>query len=133
MCGAITYEVAGDLATFGACHCEMCRKWSGGVFLGLTAPADQVSISGQDQMTVYTSSPWAERAFCKTCGSSLFYRVTAEGPYQGDYHFGAGTLDDFSGLTFNHQLYIDVKPDAYAFAQKTKDMTRAEVQAFFGD
>ncbi len=101
--------------------------------MGLSVPQNEAEITGAENLTVYKSSDWAERAFCKTCGASVYYRVTAEGPYQGDYHFGAGTLDDHGDLELNLQLYIDRKPKAYAFSQQTKDMTQAEVEAFFGD
>ena len=61
----------------------MCRKFSGGVFLGLEVQPDDITFSGEDKLTVYKSSDWAERGFCSVCGSSVFYRVTAEGPMKG--------------------------------------------------
>lgn len=101
--------------------------------MGLSVPEAEAEISGEENLTIYTSSEWAERAFCKTCGSNVFYRVTAEGPYHRDYHFGAGTLDDHKDLSLNLQLYIDQKPKTYSFAQDTKNMTKAEVEAFFAE
>lgn len=133
MCGAVSYEISGDVSEAGACHCAMCRRWTGGIYLSFRAPADQVMIHGTENIGAYTSSPWAERAFCKICGSSLYYRVTADGPYQGYHHFAAGTLDDTSNLSLTSQVYIDLKPDYYAFQQKTRDMTEAEVMAMFAD
>lgn len=131
LCGAVTYRVT-DLPThIGACHCQMCRKHTGGVFLSLRVAGDRITFAGEQAIATYTSSDWAERAFCGTCGSTLYYRVTAPGPYQGDYHIGFGTLDDTSGITLTDEIFIDKKPAGYAFAGQHKTMTEAEVFAQF--
>jgi len=100
LCGAVTYQIEDAPAECGACHCGMCRRWSGGVYLGLHVPAGKATFTGEDRLTIYRSSDWAERGFCSTCGSNLFYRITAPGPQHGDLHFGFGTLDElFEALT----------------------------------
>ena len=131
LCGAVSYQLSAEPNEFGACHCDMCRKWSGGIYLGLEVPRDGVEISGADSLTTYPSSPWAERAFCKTCGSSVYYRVTAPGPHEGTYHFGVGTLDDAGGAALTGELFIDNKPKGYSFAEKTHQMTPQEVMEMF--
>lgn len=131
MCGDVRFEIASDPKETGACHCGMCRKFSGGVYLGVeVAPAD-MKITKEDGLAIYTSSAWAERAFCKTCGSSLFYRVTAQGPMKGTCHVGLGSFDDPAGVALTGEIFIDRKPDGYAFAGDTKKMTEAEVMAMF--
>jgi hypothetical protein len=109
----------------------MCRRWSGGIYLGCEAKSDGMDFEGTENLTLYKSSDWAERGFCKKCGSNLFYRLTIEGPMQGVYHFGAGTLDDPDNLTLEHELFIDLKPNAYSFEQNTHQMTTADVEAMF--
>jgi hypothetical protein len=110
----------------------MCRRWSGGVYLGLAVAPDEISFEGEDHIKTFTSSDWAERAFCETCGSNLYYRVTAPGQYHGTYHMGAGTLDGSYDLPLTEQLFIDIKPSGYSFTEDTRDMTQAEVEAMFG-
>lgn len=131
MCGAVRYEISNSPASTGACHCGMCRKQSGGVYLGVEVPADAMTVTQDEGMKIYTSSPWAERAFCGNCGSSLFYRVTAPGPHQGVCHVGLGSLDDASGIELTEEIFIDRKPGGYSFANDTKTMTEAEVMAMF--
>lgn len=132
VCGAVSFEISTEVSKTTACHCSMCRKWSGGVFFGVVVPADGMILKGDDKLSVYTSSEWAERAFCATCGSSLFYRVTAEGPMHGEYHIGLGTLDDPRGIEFETEYFIDLKPDAYGFAGTGRvQMTEAQVLALF--
>lgn len=31
--GSVNVSVTNDMDHFGACHCAMCRKWSGGPFM----------------------------------------------------------------------------------------------------
>ena len=131
MCGAVRFTLVEKPKSAGACHCEMCRHWTGGIYVAVEVPSDGLTLEADDGLRVYTSSPWAERAFCATCGSSLWYRVTADGPYHGRYHLGIGALDDASGIPVTSELYIDEKPNGYSFAQKTHQMTAAEVRALF--
>jgi len=85
-------------------------------------------FEGQDAIAVYPSSAWAERGFCKHCGSPLFYRMKSD----GSYHLPVGLLDDTEGLTLVNEIFIDRKPSLYSFAEKTHQMTEAEVMAMFG-
>jgi hypothetical protein len=109
----------------------MCRKWSGGIYLGVEVPADGLMIEGESNMATYTSSAWAERCFCKTCGSSLFYRITSPGPHHGTFHVGLGTLNGVDDIRLTGEVFIDEKPKGYSFAQKTEQLTGAELMALF--
>jgi len=131
LCGAVPYQIEDAPAECGACHCGMCRRWSGGVYLGLHVPAGKATFTGEDRLTIYRSSDWAERGFCSTCGSNLFYRITAPGPQHGDLHFGFGTLDDPGGISLTAEIFIDEKPDAYAFEGTRETLTGAEVFAMY--
>ena len=131
LCGAVTFEISSEVTDTGACHCEMCRKWSGGVYLGIEVPADKMALKGAENVSTYASSEWAERGFCKTCGSSLYYRITAPGPHHGGYHVAMGALDDTSGIDLKGEVFIDSKPNGYSFAEETEQMTGAELMALF--
>ena len=73
LCGAVTVRVAGAHDPRpGACHCRMCQRWSGGLFLCFNADADGVTVDGP--VTRFASSDFAERAFCSVCGSHLWMR-----------------------------------------------------------
>ena len=124
LCRAVTYEIDHEVNEMGVCHCMMCRKWSGGVYLAVAVPADKLRVSGDVQ--TYRSSSWAERTFCPRCGTSLWYRVTAPGPHQGEYHLGFGTLDDKVGMKMTGEIFIDKKPEAYSFSGDHQTLTEAE-------
>ena len=132
LCGAVRYALAALPTGLTACHCQMCRRHSGGVHLGFEIAAEGIAFDGAENIGTFQSSDWAERGFCRCCGSSLFWRMTAEGPMQGTISLGAGTLDSHDGLTFEAEIYIDAKPDAYAFAGERPRLTEAEVLASVG-
>lgn len=88
------------------------------------AASGPVTFKGENFITRYTSSDWAERGFCKNCGTHLFYYLKG-----GHYNFPLGLLDKNEDLEFHLQIFIDMKPDNYSFANKTELMTEAEVFA----
>jgi hypothetical protein len=116
MCGAVRFEAQLTRHEFGACHCEMCRRWTGSALLGITVPRAKVVWSGQENIATIQSSSWAERAWCSKCGSGLYFRVTVESDYSNDIEIPVGLLDDANGLSMANEIYIDHKPDSYAFA-----------------
>jgi len=133
LCGSVTYELAEEPKSYGACHCEMCRKFSGGIELGIQVMPGGVKFKPTQTLAIYESSDWAERGFCVSCGSSIFWRLTAEGEMEGMFSIAAGSLDDMSGLKFEAEVYVDHKPDSYDFAGERTKMTEAEVlEAFNG-
>jgi hypothetical protein len=114
---------------FDACHCSMCRSWGGGP--ALTVETDGgIEFEGEENLTIYSSSDWAERGFCKKCGSNLFYRLKDE--KLNFCNFNLGTIENHENFEFTTQIYIDTKPDNYSFGNETKMMTEKEVLAAFG-
>lgn len=128
LCGAVRITVRAAESNVGACHCDMCRRWGGGPFMEVRCGAD-VAFEGADHVSVFASSPWAERGFCRTCGTHLFYRFKKT----GDHHIPVGLLEGDAGLVFDHQVFIDEKPPYYSFANETQTLTGAEIAAMYGD
>lgn len=86
-----------------------------------------VVVEGEENVTVYESSPWAERGFCSKCGTNLFYRIKETGQHM----VLAGIFDHQDSMEFDSQVFIDEKPPYYKFSNKTKMLTGAEVFAMF--
>lgn len=127
MCGEVRYTAELQDDGLGACHCGMCRKWTGGPLVSIGAAS--VTWEEDASLRTFPSSQWAERGFCATCGSSLFYRLTMTGPMQGHTILAAGSLDDLSGLALDHEVYVDHRPEGYRFAGDIPGMTEAEIVA----
>ncbi|MCP4711575.1 MAG: GFA family protein [Planctomycetes bacterium] len=126
LCGGVKFHLDEAITNFGACHCEMCRRWTSGPFLARDC-GKNVHFEGEENIERYKSSDWAERGFCKICGSNLFYYVIPS----GDYIMSVGAFDDPNGLEMKSQIFIDEKPNCYDFANDTKIMTGAEVMALY--
>ena len=129
LCGAVRYILQSQPKGFGACHCGMCRKFSGGIELGIEVPAGGITFETTETLRTYVSSDWAERGFCSNCGSSLYWRLTAPGPMQGLYALSAGSLDSLEGLSLTQEVYIDSKPAGYALTGDHKRLTEADIMA----
>jgi hypothetical protein len=126
LCGAVRFSFEPAKREVGVCNCSICRRWSAGPFLVLDHEGP-VAFEGVENVGVYKSSEWGERGFCKTCGTSLYWRMS------GVEHFAvsAGALDDQTGLAFTTEIFIDEKPGYYAFADPTHKMTGEEFVAAF--
>ena len=124
LCGGITLSVPVDSHEVHACHCGACRRWHGGPAMVLQAGADLRIESGDTLVRRFVSSEWAERAFCTACGSSLFFRTTAD-----DQHYvAAGLFDTIAAARFETEIFIDAKPDWYALEGAAEHLTG---EAFF--
>ena len=126
LCGEVTFTVEKVEEHYHACHCDMCRRWSSGPLFA--ASAEGVTFTGEENIRRYKSSEWAERAFCKICGSNLFYFFVP-----GQAHIMCvGAFDDPSKFRMTGEIYVDHQPDGYAFAGDLSRMTEAEVLEKFG-
>ena len=126
LCSAVKISANPPTRTIGACHCAKCRRWGGGPMLTIDCGTD-VRFEGDEHISTYASSAWAERGFCKQCGTHLFYRLKD----RNQYMMPAGVFDDIDGIVFDHQIFIDEKPDHYQFANDTQNLTGEEVFAQF--
>lgn len=126
VCGAIRFTAEEVESHFHSCHCSTCRRWGGGP--GMAARVGSVNFEGEDQIGIYQSSDWAERGFCKQCGSNLFYRLKEPASYM----MWIGTFDDQTPFQLAGEIYIDAKPDSYNFAGEHPRQTEAEFLASIG-
>ena len=127
LCGAVTIEATFDGTNIEACHCTQCRAWGGGAYLA-TPMTDDFTIDGEEYVARYPSSEWAERGFCKRCGSNLFYHYLP-GKKRS---FLAGLFPALDSGAMTEEIFVDQKPDYYAFAGERERLTRAEVIEKFG-
>ncbi len=113
LCGAIRYAVFGPLRPVIGCHCTQCRKTSGHHVAATAADPTHVSITGTPRW--FRSSEAAERGFCPTCGSNLFWRRP------GHLSIFAGTLDTHGeDLTLSGHIFYADKGRYYEIADGTR-------------
>ena len=82
LCGEVRFEVEGKPSLVGLCHCRYCQLRTGSAFgISVYFPITSVNvISGDfDKYSYDTASGGkVEVERCKTCGSSLFWKLKLE-------------------------------------------------------
>lgn len=123
LCGAVRFAADGVEAHHHACHCGMCRRWTGSAFH--VASTERVTFEDDTQLGRYRSSSWAERGFCRCCGTTLFYFLR---PTQ-TYMMSVGAFDDQTPFRLVREIFVDRKRDGYALAGDHERWTEAETFA----
>jgi hypothetical protein len=131
MCGAVSFTATNVSSEFGACYCEMCRRWNGDRFVGVHVSFEGMQVAGENHIAVHKSSDWADRSFCKTCGSNLWYRLT-DGPEAGNYSVALGLFDDVEGMVLAREFFVDRKDCLFELPEDRVQMTTAEINAKYG-
>ncbi len=108
-CARVRYLANGVSRQVTECHCSQCRKQAGHRYASAGAKASDIEIEGAAIVTWYRASPDAERGFCSTCGSHLFWKPSNE-----DYiAILAASIDEPTGLRMAKHIFIDDKGDYY--------------------
>jgi len=124
LCGAVNYEINGEIGPVMFCHCKKCRKANGSAFLAasLVNNADLKIVSGSEYLAEYESGPGAYRVFCRTCGSPLYSRRVATPEI---LRLRIGTLDTpVKGKVGSHIFvasqaeWFEILDDAPQFAER---------------
>ncbi|WAT18705.1 GFA family protein [Aurantiacibacter sp. MUD11] len=123
LCGAVRISLDRPKHSVEICHCDMCRRWGGAFYSALSG--ESFTISGEDAVKVYKSSDWAERAFCGTCGSNLWYRFLPT----GNRSFLAGLFSDADQYPVEKEIFTDEQAKWCDLSGKHPRQTGAEVLA----
>jgi len=73
-CGAVEFEISGEPAAMGYCHCASCRHWSAGPVNAFTLwkPEALKVTRGAANIGTYNKTPISYRKWCQKCGGHLF-------------------------------------------------------------
>ena len=120
LCGAVRYEVTGDLLFMGHCHCSRCRKAHGAAYVtwGGIRPKEFRWVSGENLVQGYESSPGQQRCFCQKCGSPL---VIAHGEEVREVVIGG--IDGDPGARPTEHIFVGSKAPWHEI---TDNLTRHE-------
>ena len=70
MCGAVQFDITGELRPVVNCHCFRCRQWSGHYWAATAVAADDLAITDAGTLTWFSPADGVEYGFCSRCGSS---------------------------------------------------------------
>lgn len=110
LCGAVRYRADGPLRDVIYCHCSQCRKQTGLYYAATAVDQSNLQITDTPHLRWFAASAYAERGFCGTCGSVLFWRPNAAS------HIAilAGSLDDPTVLKAASHICTEDRPGFYS-------------------
>lgn len=118
LCGAIRYEIAGNLGLFQYCHCSRCRKFTGSAHsANLLVRPDQFRwLAGEDSLGRYEppDSRHFATVFCRGCGCSLPWLAKTGRAVV----VPAGTLDTHPGIQPMQNVFWGSRADWYVAASE---------------
>lgn len=126
LCGKVSLTMEITSSKVEACHCSMCRTWGGGPLLSFE-PCKKIKLLGEEFITTYKSSEWAERTFCNFCGTHLYYKIVET----GEFMIPPGLVAESEDLELALEVFIDEKPDYYSFSADTEKLTGQQAIAHF--
>ena len=123
LCGAVRYEVSSDPVMVRNCHCDDCRKATGGAFAtNVFIKEDDLTVEGELSKFDHVADSGNARSqeFCPKCGTSIFSKGAR---LKGIKAARIGTIDDASGLTPMGNVYT---ARALEFVQIDETLQNAE-------
>ncbi|WP_368734271.1 GFA family protein [Erythrobacter sp. YJ-T3-07] len=123
LCGEVTIVLAEPSHEVEICQCDMCRRWGGAFYAAQRGSA--ATVTGEEFVTEYRSSEWASRAFCKQCGSGLWYRFLPT----GNRSFSAGLFDGAAHYGIENEIFVDERAEWCRIEGDHPRQTGAEVIA----
>lgn len=109
LCGAVTFQIKGELKPPDACHCTKCRKTSGHYFSSTEVTKEKLTVEGSENVSWYQSSEKVRRGFCSICGASLFF----DPPHKDWIAVAMGAFDGPTQTRLELHIFVDNKGDYY--------------------
>ncbi|MEZ5775325.1 MAG: GFA family protein [Hyphomicrobiaceae bacterium] len=111
LCGGIRFEITAPFRPVIMCHCRQCAQWTGHAVAATAVATEHFRLTaGEDLLGWYRASGVATRGFCRTCGSSLFWK-----PEDGSrISILAGSLDPPTGLAVESHIHVGAKSDYFS-------------------
>ena len=105
MCGAVRYQAANAPTYTGICHCNDCRRATGGAYVPWFGVSPENLEITKGKIVEHESSPGIKRGFCGKCGTSLTFR----GEGWNDIALTIASLDDPNAITPETNVYLSEK------------------------
>lgn len=112
-CGAVRFAAKGAPKFVARCHCESCRRTTGGAF-STWVGFKRAQVEWQSAPDFYSSSEGVARGFCGKCGTPLSYQSDL---WPGELHFLIGTFDEPQSFTPTGDAFTE---DALAWCLRQK-------------
>ena len=74
LCKGIDMKIKGEFRPIINCHCIQCLKTHGNYAAYTSVLEENITYKSKNTLKWFISSTKAKRGFCKTCGSSVFFK-----------------------------------------------------------
>lgn len=108
LCGGVAFSLPGPAGSVTACHCRQCRKLSGHFAASFDAEESGVAWERTGSLAEYPTPGGGRRGFCRTCGSSLYFRSA-----KGEFSVEAGAVDGPTGGRLAEHIFVAFKGAYY--------------------
>lgn len=105
-CGAVRFEVDGPEMYACFCHCESCRRASGGTHVAWATFGKAGFRVKQGSMTEHHSTPGVTRGLCPACGTSLTYEHVDRA---GQIDVTLASLEDPAAVRPRSHIWVEDK------------------------
>mgnify|MGYP001305924859 CR=1 FL=1 len=121
-CGAVRLTVGSSSRHIVYCDCGQCRRSRGHTVDVCATHKGNLQLESEDRLAWYRSSDISRRAFCRVCGSNLFWYSDS-----ADYvSVIAGSLDQPCALEAIEHTYEDSKADRYEINDELPQPSKGE-------
>ena len=108
LCGGVRFTVPGPAGAVTACHRSQCRRVSGHFAASFDVDETAVEYQARGDMATHGAAGGSTRGFCRTCGSSLWFRAR-----NGDFSVEAGSVRGATGGYLARHIHMADKGDYY--------------------
>lgn len=124
-CGAIKWTAFAPAGPSANCHCSICRKISGSPYVTfIEFPVNKIIFDpplGKPHLKISKLTPYAERGFCRECGSTMTMEYVGD-MESGVTYIAAGSIDEEQSEAgfYNgpgRHIYAGSVPEWYKFPE----------------
>lgn len=123
-CGVTTFTTTEEPQTVAYCHCDDCRRATGGPVAAFAALDERAVKFSPDEGRKVAVNPGVTRTFCADCGSSLTGRYDY---LPGQVYISLGVIDqanDLAPRVHSHELerlsWLHIDDDLERVAQTAR-------------
>ena len=104
-CGAVRFTIDGPLRDVIVCHCDACRRATGGPWPASAAYRQDLTVADEAALiwdSAAVSEHGASRGRCRTCGAAVFW----DAPGRETVSFGAALVDGGDRLQVAAHIWV---------------------------
>ena len=107
LCGGVRFVLDAPPRNVLICHCSLCRR--SGTLAGAytSVPRNALRLESEATLTWYVDGNGRRRAFCGTCGATLFWSADD----RDTISVSAGALDGATGLVTERHIFLEDSAD----------------------